>query len=232
MSAVAVRGGFALPRFDRGTVEMLKWAALLLMTLDHVDAFVFHRELGWATQLGRLVFPVFAVIFGMNLARSDARAAGVYGRVLWRLAVFGLLAQPFHGVLTGAAWGLFPLNVMATFAVAVGVIWLLDSSRELAAAAVLAVAGGFVEYRWPGVLLVVGVWLGYRQAPAAGAAVALAALVALYPINGSHAALWVVPLLWLVSRVRWSVPRWRWAFYVYYPAHLAVFALLVPRLPL
>ena len=87
---------WSLPRFDTGALAALKWLALALMTVDHLDAFVYQRELG--TWVGRLVFPVFGFVLGYNLARPSLDAAG-RARLLRRLLAFALLALPFHAAL-------------------------------------------------------------------------------------------------------------------------------------
>lgn len=217
----------ALPRFPRGSLEVVKWLALGLMVLDHVDAFLFHRQLLWACALGRLVFPLFALVLGYNLSRPDALASGVYGRVLSRLAVFGVLAQLPHGFLTHAAWGLWPLNVLATFAVAVGCMWLLDRQQRLAAVVLFLVGGVLVEYFWPGVAVCLGAWMLYRRPGLVGAYVLALGFAGLFVVNGSWLACWALPVLLLAARLRWPVPRLRWAFYGAYPLHLAAFVLVV-----
>jgi uncharacterized membrane protein len=56
-----------------GTVELLKWFALLAMVVDHVNAVFYARELGaWATVVGRLAMPVFSIVLAYNLARPGA----------------------------------------------------------------------------------------------------------------------------------------------------------------
>ncbi len=216
----------SLPRFHNGTLEALKWLALALMVLDHVDAFVYHRELTWACALGRLVFPIFAFILGYHLSRPRALAAGVYGRVALRLLAFGAIAQVPHGLLTHASLGLFPLNIFATFAVAVGVIALLDRGERLLALALFLAGGAVVEYQCPGVALCVAVWAAYRRPSIFSVAVLGYAWASLELINGSYLALWALPLLALASGLQLAVPRLRWAFYGFYPAHLLAFVLL------
>lgn len=218
----------ALPRFRSGTIEAVKWLALALMVVDHVDAFVFHRELLWACALGRLVFPLFAFVLAYHLARPDALQSGVYARVLSRLVVFGAIAQLPHGLLTHATFGLFPLNVLATFSVAVGCMWLLDRGASFLAIVLLFVVGGaLVEYSWPGVACCLGVWSAYRTRHLLALAMAGVAFASLYAINGSFLALWALPLLYLAAHLQLVVPRLRWAFYGFYPAHLVAFLVFV-----
>jgi hypothetical protein len=213
--------------FAPGTLEAMKWGALVLMTLDHVDAFVYGRSLLWAGALGRLVFPVFAVVLAINLARPRALERGVYRRALVRLVVFAALAEPAHALLASHRWGWWPLNVLATFAVFVGCAWLIERRRWELAAALFLAGGALVEYAWPGVGLCLAVWWLYRSPWILPAIAVGFSWASLELANGNSLALWAVPLLVLVSRLQLDVPRLRWVFYAYYPAHLVAFWLLL-----
>ena len=56
------------------------------------------------------------------------------------------------------------------------------------------------------------------------------ACAALWFINRNLWALAALPVLFLASRVDVRVPRLRWAFYAYYPLHLA--SLWLIRIPM
>ena len=63
-------------RVSSGAIEALKWLALACMVVDHVNAVFFARELGtWADVIGRVAFPLFAGVFGYNLARPGVGPA-------------------------------------------------------------------------------------------------------------------------------------------------------------
>ena len=211
-----------LPQFSGGSLALLKWLAVVLMVLDHVDAFFYARQLTWAGQLGRLVFPLFAVVIGYNLARPsvDPRARS---RIFRRLVAFGLLAAAPHALLTGG----HALNVLFTFAAAVLVLDLHDTGHPLAAVVLFLVAGALVEYGWPGIGLVLAVRLLYRGGGIEAFGLVLLATVALWPYNGSQAALYALPLALLCSRLSPDLPRLSWAFYWFYPLHLGAFVLFV-----
>jgi hypothetical protein len=87
-----------LLQFSAGSLAALKWLASVLMTLDHVDAAFFSRSLGWPTQLGRLVFPIFGFVLAYNLAQPQARASDAIDRTLRRLLAFGVLALSLREV--------------------------------------------------------------------------------------------------------------------------------------
>ena len=136
---------------------------------------------------------------------------------------FGLLAAPFHAALTDGG----PLNILLTFAAAVVVLDLAESGHRVAAVGIFAAAGALVEYGWPGIGLVLAVrWL-YVQPSWERAGWVLVATACLWPYNGSHAALWALPLVLLASGLAPSLPRLRWAFYWFYPLHLVAFWLLL-----
>ncbi|WP_269800302.1 MULTISPECIES: TraX family protein [Microbacterium] len=73
-------------------------------------------------------------------------------------------------------------------------------------------------------------WSYCKRPTWTAAAVALLALAALWFINRNLWALAVLPLLLVASRIDLSMPRLRWAFYAYYPLHLA--ALWLIRIPM
>lgn len=211
------------PAFSGGALAALKWLALVAMTVDHVDAFVFQRTLG--TDVGRLVFPVFAFVLAYNLARPSVDAEA-RRRILQRLVLFGLAALPFHALLAAQLGGWWPLNIMLTFAAVVAVVDAIERGAQLQAAGVFLVAGAVVEYWWPGLAFALAVWWLYKApAGAQDLPLRLAGVLgwcgALGLANGSHWALVALPLLVLASRVPVELPRLRWAFYAYYPVHLA-----------
>ena len=81
---------------NSGTLEALKWLAMLLMTLDHVNKHLLHASVPELFAAGRLALPLFGFVLGYNLARPGALTSGGYSRTARRLAVFGSIATiPF-----------------------------------------------------------------------------------------------------------------------------------------
>jgi hypothetical protein len=209
-------------RIADGTLEALKWLALVLMVLDHVNTFMYGRTLPGAYQAGRTVFPLFAFVLAANLARPDALQRGVHMRVMRRLALFAALATPAHWVLIGHWW---PMNIMVTLLAGAATIHGLE--RRDGPGAMLAVAafvvGGLVgDYLYPGVAMIVAAWAWCRDPTPGRFAVWLLFTVALVLVNFSFWALAAVPLVLLGHHVDLRVPRLRWVFYALYPLHLSV----------
>lgn len=195
-----------------------KLVAFVVMIADHVDWFLYDGALGINATLGRAVFPIFAAVLGINLARMRLAAMP---RLMTRLLVAGVVASVPYVYLQGSS---LPANVLFTFAASTGVVWLIR--RQLPTlAALLALAAGFgVDYLWMGIAAVVAVWW-ITQRGWSHVQLLVAALLVI-PANLSAWSLLAIPLVWLTLGVSGDGPRLKWLFYVGYPAHLAVLALL------
>lgn len=211
--------------FTDGGVETVKWFALACMLLDHVNKYLLDGAEPALFALGRFALPLFGFALAYNLAQPGALARGAYRRLLPRLAAFGVIASPFFIALGGLGWGWWPLNIMFTLFVAAAVLWLLEvrSSSAIAGAIVLFLVGGlFVEFWWPALACIVAAWLYCRRATWLRFVGWIAATGSLYLINDNLWALAALPALFLLARVSVTLPRMRWLFYLFYPAHLAV----------
>ena len=228
LPSAAPRGPAARPStwaISDGSLEALKWVALMLMAADHINKYLLHEAIPALYLLGRMVMPLFGFVLMANLARPGAMAAGVHLRVMKRLAVFSLLATPAFVHLVG--W--WPLNILATLFLATLIVWLLErgalADRLLAIVAFL-VGGAVVEFWWPALLCCLGAWAFIRRPSPGRLAVWALATASLAIINGNFAVLAALPLIGGVARVDMTVPRRRWIFYAFYPAHLTALALL------
>lgn len=214
-----------------GTVEALKWLALALMTIDHVNKYLFHEASHIAFCVGRVAMPLFAFVLAYNLARPATLAApGAGNRIVGRLAVAAVVSTAPYIALGGVLWGWWPLNIMATLAAAAAVIALLHKpsrGRAIAAAAVFVAAGAVVEFWWPGIAACVSAWLYCRRPGWAPLVAWVGSIGALYFINGNSTALLAFPVIFAARSIELKLPRLKWIFYSYYPVHLAaIFALM------
>lgn len=197
-----------------GGIEAAKWFAVFCMVVDHINAAMYARELGpVADAIGRIAFPLFAIVLGVNLGNGADRVA-----LLRRLILFGLLALPAHAVLFSHVAGWWPLNVMWTFAVAVVAIHLHHLGERVIAVGVFLAGAALVEYWWPGVAVVVAAYFVTRRGwpiEAVGPA-----LLPLCLINGNWWALLAIPLFTLLSVWSPHLPRAGRFFWWFYPLHL------------
>ena len=213
-----------------GAVEAMKWLGLLLMTADHAQKYDLMPAVPGVYEAGRLAFPIFGIVLAYNLARVQSHDRAVYVRVLTRLLVCGAIASIPFIALGGLGLGWWPLNCMGTLAVAVCIMYVIESRRpfwKTRSAALFLLGGSLVEFWWPGVALCVGAWF-YCKNPTGGALLLwLAGTAGLTVINGNGwACASFVVLAAMASCVTIEIPRSSWWFYLYYPAHLAVLLLL------
>lgn len=203
-----------------GTLEALKWLALASMFYDHgVRLLGAGGIVGNATSFGRLAFPLFAFIIAYNLSRAGSGRA-VYERTIKRLISFGLLSLPVTYYFFGAEF----LNILFTFALAIGIVWLLEGWRSwwrvLLAAGILGFSP-WVEYGFPGVLLILSFFAWQRFGLRIPVIFFLIGAFSLLNMaNGSFWALAVLPIIWLASVISLDIKRSKWLFYVVYPLHL------------
>lgn len=220
-------GTSGLPRLQlaNGSLEALKWLALLLMVGDHINKYLLHDSVPALFNAGRVVMPIFAVVLGYNLARPGTLASGVYPRALIRLTIVAAVSSIPFIALGGLGWGWWPLNVMTALGLITASLWLFDlggPARAASGVALLAVGGFFVEFWWAILALAVAAWLYARHPRWSALGLAAIGFAGLHLVNRNEWALLALPLVALASCVDLKVPRVRWAFYAFYPLHLAV----------
>ncbi len=148
-----------VPEINALTLRVLAMACMLL---DHMWATVVPGNM-WMTCVGRLAFPIFAffAVEGYFHTR-DLR------KYLLRLLVFALISEiPFNLMTGGGVFYPFHQNVLWTFLLALGCVWIIERVRArgswyLTVPAAAAVAGlGYlaglltmVDYGGCGVLMV------------------------------------------------------------------------------
>ena len=208
-----------------GTLEALKWFALVLMVLDHVNKFLYAEQLPVLFELGRLVMPIFGFVLVYNLTRPGAMEKGVHVRMMKRLAIFGAAATPMFVVLVG--W--WPLNILFMLLLVVAIVFLIERggrTRIAGAIALFVIGGAFVEFWWPAIASCLAAWAYCRQPSTKRLIVWALATASLAVINENLWALVALPIVLTAAQFTLNVPRTRWVFYAAYPLHLAVLLLI------
>ena len=211
--------------FSNGCLELLKWLALILMTLDHYNRFIHNNTLPMLSELGRVAMPLFSAVFAYNLAREKVSLN--FNKIMTRLVLIGLLATLPYTFLASTHY-LLPLNILFTLAASLLVIKLLESTRYFLALSAFCLCGFLVEFNWPGIALTVSFWYVFSQKLNSRYAITLLmlSLLSVCIINANAWALFVIVILLLTAYRNINFYRFKWAFYAYYPIHL-LFLLLI-----
>lgn len=216
--------------------NQLKILALVCMTLDHIGLILL-PQYTFLRVIGRLAFPIFAWMIA-----EGCRHTRNMGKYLVSITVVGVLYQLEFTLLIHS----LKMNIMLTFAMSVGLCWLLKAAREkgskllsllvpvcLVAVYVLTdilplfVPRGYgIDYGFYGVLLPVALYLAKdkkQQFLAAGVFLILLAIWSKWPVQ--WASLLALPLLAMYNGQRGN-RKLKWLFYIYFPAHLTVLWML------
>ena len=208
-------------------LELVKWIAVLAMTVDHVGKIVDPSIYYETNAIGRITYPLFAWIIGVRLSIDPSLGR----QYIVNLLPWALASQPIY-MFVGKQW--YEPNIFFTLSLGVIAhnilfIWAdrLRSWRIFAFVTVLFVAL-FVEYGAFGVLTIPLVATLFDKRPIWGIVIiaplgVLSNLTILAPYFGPGGA-WAllslaVVLLCLRSNFRiWRLPKQ--VFYAYYPLHL------------
>ena len=217
------------------TLDIIKLAAICLMTIDHLGKIIFYDDNANFWFFGRAAFPLFAFAFACNLARKP----GTFKTTI-RLLVFGMVATPFYA----RAFHAWPyLNIMFTFAAALLLDRLLTGKPDkiIYAVTVIALAwfipsNQIIEYGTAGIVLptlIKRVLQGQIQ-------FILPSLLCLTALNTHLELGWMVSALGIIATVfipiflltqvrNWlDAPRFlpKHFFYFYYPIHIGLLIVL------
>ena len=147
-------------KFDISSVG-LHVIAMVLMLMDHMWATVFTNA-GWLTAVGRLAFPIFAfmIVEGFSYTKNLKKYA-------IRMILFALISEiPFNLVVANSVFYPLHQNVLLTFLIGFGLIWINEKAKDrktfarILVAAITVVMGyilgiiSFCDYYSAGVLTV------------------------------------------------------------------------------
>ncbi|EHY8895249.1 type-F conjugative transfer system pilin acetylase TraX [Salmonella enterica subsp. enterica serovar Saintpaul] len=143
----------SFPMLTARQCDALKLAAFAAMVADHLNTASGLNDT-LLQAVGRLAFPLFAVVWGCNIVRRPATQAG-----LNRLWLMALLAQPGFWLVfrdTGVEW--WQVNILFTFAVMGQVVRFMQSPCNLTAFVSLLVLSAYIpvsgaSYELRGLLL-------------------------------------------------------------------------------
>lgn len=202
----------------------LKVVALLLMVVDHVGLYLLPENVGLRV-VGRLAFPLFAYFFAQGYLHTSN-----HSRYLLRLLVTGIVAQVVLGMPC-------QFNILLTFSYNLVLLKLIEKSRPRFKSINLimgALMGSFLnfDYGWYATVLII-LLMEFKQKEfkvfsmwylnwVVVNGISFVTIGILQPL----AALSLMLLLLPVTEVKRKLTNLtRSAFYVFYPAHLALLGL-------
>lgn len=220
------------PKFVQadGSIEALKWLAMVLMTIDHINHFLFKMQVPVMYELGRIAMPLFGFVLAYNLARPGALHKEMHLSAMQRLLIFGLLASPFFIMLN--KW--LPLNIMFTLLLTTYLIYLIErnegNDRKLCVL-IFIIGGVFVEYAWLAPAYCLAAWWFCKSPSLARGLLWIGITASLWVVNLNYWACAALPIIFFASYIKIKIPRLRLMFYSYYPIHLALLFLIQKLMP-
>ena len=228
------RNGFNLSKLKCLTSSDLKFIALCTMTIDHIGAVLLPQYL-ILRIIGRIAFPVycFLIVNGLFHTKDCKKYIG-------RLLLFALISEIFFDL---AFFGkvFFPeyQNVFFTLAIGLTMIYLLESIRnrmlfkipafnmaaELIVVALCCLLAYLLrtDYSVYGIIIIYGFYeFRYRYMISCF----FQAYMNVIAMGGTQCyAVFALPFICLYND-KPGRKKYKWFFYIYYPAHLLILFLL------
>jgi hypothetical protein len=209
--------------FDLGR-ELLKWIAIITMTIDHVGAVLF-PELQILRIVGRISFPLFAylLILGMESTKN------IFNYFL-RLFVFALISQvPFF-----LAIGIGPfesLNIFFTLSFGLVFVYFFKKNSWIAFIPIFISFIFNFDYNIYGIAIIGCMYILNKNIKFGAGLLILLNVLFLLPWNNQFLSLLALPLVVLHNTgalslrkendSKFKISIWRkYFFYIYYPSHL------------
>jgi len=214
-----------LQGFDFGR-ELLKWIAIITMTVDHVGA-ILYPEFTVLRLIGRLSFPLFAylLILGMENTRNIRN-------YFVRLFIFALISQvPFFLALDYGPFDL--LNIFFTLSFGLLFIHFFKKSSVFALVPLFASFVLPFDYSIYGIAVIGCMYILKENTKFGVFSLVLLNTLFLVPWNIQFLSIAAIPLIILHKNGSLKITRettekvtillWRkYFFYLYYPLHLTL----------
>jgi hypothetical protein len=210
--------------YDLGR-ELLKWIAIITMTLDHVGA-ILYPEFEFLRLIGRLAFPLFAylLILGMESTRNIRN-------YFFRLFIFALISQiPFFLAINYAPFEL--LNIF--FSLSFGLLFITFFKRGSPLAFVPLLSSFIlpIDYGIYGLAMIGCMYILTKNTKLGVVSLLLLNGLFLIPFNSQLLSLAALPLIVFHNNGALNISKpfsgnykilllRKYFFYVYYPMHLA-----------
>lgn len=206
----------------------LKLIACISMLADHICLILFSGAAAAPVireTIGRIAFPIFAYLIAEGMLHTRSRK-----RYLISVLILAVVSEPFFDMAMSGVWLEFgSQNTVFTLLIGLVMIMIMDKSGsnysvQIFIIAIFGTAVWFlhVDYSFWGILTI-GAYYLMRTMPAwLAAGVAVTPLTVGYNTFGVYLAM--IPLFFYDKSRGTMHPALKYAFYVFYPAHLAALA--------
>jgi len=210
----------------------LKIIAIITMTIDHVGAVLFPKDMIFRV-IGRMAFPIFCFLIVEGFFHTkDVK------KYVIRLGIFALLSEiPFNLLVSGSIFDIKHQNVYFTLLIGLVVIYAINKSTNQLQSSVILVAGMAIsmvlmtDYSFYGVLLIYVFYTMYEKR--AKACITMGAMSFFMGIIQGAAILSALPILMYNGKKGPAFANkkaWKYMFYVFYPVHMIVICVIAWRL--
>jgi hypothetical protein len=200
---------------------MLKYIAILVMLLDHINKILFDNQYFILEFVGRLAFPLF-IYLSVSSYMYYTKSKENY---IFRILIFSLITTPFH--MYGFGLEFFPLNIFFSIALGLIAIYMIEKKYYLFVWVPYAMAL-YVDYSFYGVLCFVAFYYFLKERNITSFIMLSIALFLLNPyyLNGYLLILSVLIFLDMNYKLNFKSFLNKYVFYAFYPLHIAFLGLL------
>ena len=210
---------------NSGTIEFIKWIAIIAMTVDHIGLILF-PDVTVLRMIGRVALPLFGFLLIHNYLffTTDKK------KYIVRLWVFAAISQPFFYYIVSPA-----LNIFVLLALALSSIYLIESTKGAGSNRAIESMTGFVivslalalsffiNYGVFGFALLMFMYLSFTKSEYAFFVFLSIVLMnfSLTHVSYVFCGFLFYPIIYFSSQLDLKIKRIKpLFFYAFYPAHL------------
>ena len=218
-------------KIDNNNLTLIKYLALILMVIAHIDKYFLNENNKLFFIIGRLCMPLFLMVLTYNLSRYDGiQHQNLALKMALRLFIFAIISTPFYILLGGVIWGWFPLNILFALSTICFLTYLISLKKYFFTFLVILIMGFCVEYFWGVLFFGIFSWLFFKKYSYKYGILSTISLLSISFMLPSTQfwALISIPIFFILAllNLNFKLPRKRQFFYVFYPLHLCLFLII------
>ena len=231
---LASRTSSVFKQQSSGTIEFIKWIAIIAMAVDHVGLILF-PDLTVLRMVGRVALPLFGYLLIHNYLffTTDKK------KYIVRLWAFAAISQPFFYYIVYPS-----LNIFVLLALALSSIYLIESTKGAGSNRAIESMTGFVtvslalalslfiNYGIFGLALLLFMYLSFQKSDYAFFVFLSIVLMnfSLTHVSYVFCGFLFYPIIYFAGQLDLKIKRMKpLFFYAFYPAHLLIISLFALR---